>query len=268
MKKLLSIIIASTMFTILIINTNAVAPAGIIIYNEEELSEMREMLNASDEELAEFLSRTGHIWNGMSRREHIVMFLEYIDSLPVPYIEGTRFSGLSHYFISQRTFISFSTNVDETYSFRFIPNDENLNRVPLLKLNLNGGRSINVYSTPESEFNEHGAIFYLMEIDGFTVRAGYNRGRDNEHITTFNPQEAYKDMIITSFAEAPWSTISPAVVEELIVEEPLTTADALAVLRAVSGLTALTDEQSARLGISGAPSTGDAMRLLRVVAGL
>jgi len=51
-------------------------------------------------------------------------------------------------------------------------------------------------------------------------------------------------------------------------ERVLTTTDALAVLRAVAGLTALTDAESARLGISGEATTADAVRILRSVAGL
>ncbi|MDR2559590.1 MAG: hypothetical protein LBC86_08640 [Oscillospiraceae bacterium] len=121
--------------------------------------------------------------------------------------------------------------------------------------------------TQNFNLNAHGAISFMMEIDGFKVSVGYSRG-DNNHITTFNPVEAYSDMIITSFAEAPWSTISPAVAEELIVEEPLSTADAMTILRTVAGLTAMTEEEAARFEISGAPSTADAMRILRVVAGL
>jgi hypothetical protein len=49
---------------------------------------------------------------------------------------------------------------------------------------------------------------------------------------------------------------------------PLTTSDALTILRAIAGLTALTDEQSARFGINGEPDTADALRILRIVAGL
>jgi hypothetical protein len=47
-----------------------------------------------------------------------------------------------------------------------------------------------------------------------------------------------------------------------------TTDDALEILRAVAGWFKLTDAQIARYGISGAPSTADAMRILRIVAGL
>jgi hypothetical protein len=49
---------------------------------------------------------------------------------------------------------------------------------------------------------------------------------------------------------------------------PLTTSDALTILRAIAGLTAMTDEEMARFGINGEPTTEDAMRILRSVAGL
>jgi hypothetical protein len=56
---------------------------------------------------------------------------------------------------------------------------------------------------------------------------------------------------------------------EIIIEQnTFTTADALLVLQAVAGLTTLTNEQTARLGIFGAPTTADALQILRIVAGL
>jgi hypothetical protein len=59
-----------------------------------------------------------------------------------------------------------------------------------------------------------------------------------------------------------WAFASPASATEL------STADALAVLRASVGLSELTAEQTARFGISGIPSSADALRLLRISVGL
>jgi hypothetical protein len=59
-----------------------------------------------------------------------------------------------------------------------------------------------------------------------------------------------------------WAFASPASATEL------STADALAVLRASVGLSELTEEQTARFGISGIPSSADALRLLRISVGL
>jgi hypothetical protein len=47
-----------------------------------------------------------------------------------------------------------------------------------------------------------------------------------------------------------------------------TTADALAILRASVGLSALSAEQSAKFGISGNPTTADALKILRQSVGL
>jgi hypothetical protein len=51
-------------------------------------------------------------------------------------------------------------------------------------------------------------------------------------------------------------------------ETPLTTADALNVLKHVAGVEELTSEQRTRYGLSGVISTADALRILRTVAGL
>jgi hypothetical protein len=50
--------------------------------------------------------------------------------------------------------------------------------------------------------------------------------------------------------------------------QPFTTAEALTVLRAAAGLIELTDEQAERFAIDGEPTTADALRILRIVAGL
>jgi sulfur carrier protein ThiS len=51
-------------------------------------------------------------------------------------------------------------------------------------------------------------------------------------------------------------------------ERAMSTADALEILRAVAGWFKLTDAQIARYGISGEPAAADAVRILRVVAGI
>jgi hypothetical protein len=260
MKKFLLIVLILIIFISSAIHASATPPPQIIIWEESELIKLREMVEADENELQDYLRRMNYRINGMTSREDVIKFLNIIDSLPIPYVARTRFGSLSHRWDSQRVFLSFLTDIDEVYSFRFTPSGENTNtdRELLFKLPISQDDYINVYSTSESQFNEHGAIFFRMEMDGFIIRAGYNRGRNNEHITTFNPQEAYKDIIITSFAEVPWSTISIS----------FNTFDALMILRAVAGVAELTEEEAARFEISGAPATADAMRILRIVAGI
>ncbi|MDR2559016.1 MAG: hypothetical protein LBC86_05680 [Oscillospiraceae bacterium] len=256
MKKFLLIIV---IFVIFSIGANATSSAMVIIRSEERLADMRRMAEASNEELAKFLS--GYFSdNGIRTREDLISFLELLDSLPLPFIPETQFNQIVYWPSDSDTYIVFSTEIGETHTLRYnFVNKNNLGEL-LYRYNINQKDYINVYSSSASqnfELNDGGAIFFIMEIDGFLVRAGYNRG-NNHDILTVNPEEMYSDLIITSFREAPWSTMSVS----------FTTTDALTILRAIAGLTAMTDEEMARFEISGAPSTGDAMRLLRVVAGL
>lgn len=163
---------------------------------------------------------------------------------------------------SNSTYIVFSTEIGENYTLRYnyFIEDIDVRGTPIARIHVNQNKYINIHPISGSQnfrLNEHGFIPFAMEIDGFLILTGYNRG-DNEHITTFNPQERYEDLIVTSFVESPW----------VIKPEPLTTADALEVLRAVAGLTALTDAESARFGINGEATTADAVRILWSVAGL
>ncbi|MDR2558603.1 MAG: hypothetical protein LBC86_03535 [Oscillospiraceae bacterium] len=277
MKKILSTII---IFVILSISASAVPPPMIMIESEEELFEMREMVNASDKELEEFLFRTALIFNGMSKREHVVMFLELLDSLPIPYETGMRFAGLVYYptYSTQDFSIFFTNEAGEQHSFNLTTKREREEGV-VKRIFRNLGEEVSllytcqdnrmrVYSRPHVWDSDNIGIFrFPMEIDGLYLMVRYFY-RGDECVSTVTPESIYGNMIITSFAEAPWSTISPAVVEELIVEEPLTTADAMTVLRAVAGLTATTDEDMARFEIDSTPTTADALRILRIVAGL
>jgi hypothetical protein len=263
MIKALTIILILIIFNTFITTASAEPPAQIIIRSEEELAEMRRMVYASDEILIDYLNRTAHSWNGITNREEVIKFLNFIDSLPIPYIKGTRFSAIVCYMEDKNTHIFFLSEAGEIHSYLFYPIDIWFGVADAeKKINdfFEGYNRLNFYTSLESqdfELNENGGIAFAMEIDGFVVSIRYGRG-NNEDITTFNPQEVYKDMVVTSFREAPWSTISVT----------FTTTDALTILCAVAGMVTLTDAQIARYGISGTPATANAMRILRVVAGL
>ena len=246
MKKIL---IAILIFVTFIIHANAAPPPMIIIRSEEIITEMREMAEADDKELLSFLIRTNYDMNGIRNRDDLIWFLELIDSLPIPYVEGTEFLSLSYSPGSQRFYVFFETEIEEYYSYYYFLNENYYERP---------------FPTRPQYFNlnSHGAISFMMEIEGFNVSVGYNRG-NNEHITTFNPYETYKNMIVTSFREAPWSTLDTE--DEQI---SFTTADALTVLRAATGMAMLTEAEVVRFGIVGELSTADALRILRIAVGL
>jgi hypothetical protein len=260
MKNVLLTIFAFVMFITFVASASAEPPAQIIIRGEEELAEMRRMVFAEEEELQNYLRRMHHRVNGITNREEVIKFLTFIDSLPIPYIKGTQFSGIVCYMEDKNTHVFFLSETGERHLFLFYPIDIWFGVADAeKKINdfFEGYNRLNFYTSLESqdfELNENGGIFFVMEIDGFFVNIGYNRG-NNEHITTFNPYETYKDMVVISFKDSPWSIT-------------FTTSDALTILRAVAGVAELTDAQIARFEISGAPATADAMRILRVVAGL
>ncbi|MDR2558015.1 MAG: hypothetical protein LBC86_00495, partial [Oscillospiraceae bacterium] len=162
--------------------------------------------------------------------------------------------------------IRFSNETGERYSFRLFAGgdrgksafEESLNGEQLIEFIevKDNGKQIIIYSAPASwgTFpSQNGGYQFPMEINGYFMRGGYSPG--DSGITGVTLENIYRNMTVSSFADEPWWT-------------NFTTSDALAVLRAVSGLTALTDEQSAKLGISGEPTSADALEILRIVAGL
>jgi hypothetical protein len=245
MKKVLSATLVLIILAIFTVSVSAAPPPRIIIRGEESLLEIRKIAEADEEVLKEYLLRTDYFINGLRSREDLISFLELLDSLPILYGTGMHFRSLTYYPESKRVNIFFGTEIGEVHSYYYFL-DENRNEMP--------------FPTEAQNFNlnEHGAISFMMDIEGFNISVGYNRGRNNEHILTVNPKEMYSDMIITSFREEPWRTIPVS----------FTTADALTILRAVAGLTTLTDAQVARYGISGEPAAADAVAVLRIVAGL
>ncbi|MDR2558477.1 MAG: hypothetical protein LBC86_02890, partial [Oscillospiraceae bacterium] len=119
MKKIILIILILSIFTI---PANAMQgpPLQIIIWGEEELLKLREMTEADENELLDYLRHANYFANGMKSREAAVAFLELLDSLPIPYETGMQFSSLTYYPDSEyQTFsIRFSNETGERYSFR------------------------------------------------------------------------------------------------------------------------------------------------------
>jgi hypothetical protein len=263
MKKILLIIF---IFIIFAVNVSAEWLPAIIIRSEEELSEIRKMAEASDEELIDYLLRTGHYWNGMTSREDVVTFLNLLDSLPIPYVVGMRSSGLNYFPYSEhQTFnVFFESETGEWYVIRFWTNEERSDDVVKRMLGEDislhytcRDNRIRVYSPPESWNhipNEYGDFFFPIEIDGYYLLTRYVPPKD-VCVSTVVLEDIFLSMTVSSFADEPWRTT-------------LSTSDALLVLRAVAGLAELTDAQIARFGIDGEPTSADAMRILRVVAGL
>jgi hypothetical protein len=266
MKKALTIILIFVISIVLTTYASAEPPAQIIIRGEEELAEMRRMAEASDEVLIDYLNRTAHSWNGITNREEVIAFLELLDSLPIPYGVGMRFNYLIYYpeFETQNISIFFESEIEEWHGFNFSTDREKEEGV--VRRIFGEGVSLlyecqdnrmKIYSPPpiwRPIPDESGNFRFPVEIDGYFIITRYLP----EDASTIVPENIYRNMTVSSFREAPWSTISVT----------FTTSDALTILRAIAGMVTLTDAQIARYGISGEPSTVDAMSILRVVAGL
>jgi hypothetical protein len=261
MKKLLLAIIIFVIFISFATPASAgnpPPPFDIRIKGEEELSEARKMVEADREDFFDYLIRTRKSVNYTSRRD-IINLLEIFDSLP-PYTSEIQFEYIRNLFSTKITYIVFSTDIGERYSFRYI--EEYIDREHLkflFELDMNFENRVKVYSSADSKdfaLNWRGDITFIMDIDDFILRVTYNRGENNEHILSVNPEEMFKFL----YGVEPW-------VDEPE-PEPLTTADALIILQAAVGLATLSDEDIARFGIDDTPTTADALRVLRLAVGL
>jgi hypothetical protein len=269
MKKIISVILILIFFISLTTYVSASPPPQIIIWGEEELLKLREMTEADENELLDYLRHANYFANGMKSREAAVAFLELLDSLLIPYEKGMRFSSFTYYpdSINQTFDISFRSEAGERHSFRLFAGgdrgksafEESLNGEQLVEAYRSQNGKLIVYYPPTSwgTFpSERGGYQFPTEINGYFMRSGYSPG--DSGITGVTLENIYRNMTVSSFAEAPWSIISIS----------FNTSDALMILRAVAGVTALTDGEMTRFEISGEPATADAMRILRVVAGL
>ncbi|MCL2637417.1 MAG: hypothetical protein FWD48_03515 [Oscillospiraceae bacterium] len=282
MKKLLSILLIFTMLVILTTLVDAGTPPPRIIFRDkEQLMKMREMVKASDEELEKYLD--GYFKrNGLMNREDVVNFLNLLDSLPIPYNEDMRFGSLTYYPDPEiQTFdMIFSSKTGERHTFRLFTGEdkgkslfeEDMGGEMFIEIyrGQDNGRQIIVYSPPSawgSYPNRHGNYTFPMEIEGFFISAGYVPGQSDAYVTA---EDIYRHMTVTTIRDLLWIERPELITtdDELVTVDELTTADALTVLRAVAGITSLTDAESVRFGISGAPTTADALAILRKVAGL
>jgi len=264
MKKVLVFLLITVMFIGFAFISLSAPPPQIIVRSEEELAEMREMAEkANDEELDVYLRRMHHRINGLRNRENLIWFLELLDSLPIPYDTEMKFSSLVYYptYESANFSIFFESKIEERYSYTFCTNEEREEgviekmfgeNVSLLYESQDG--RMRVYSPPPiwgRNPSSHGDFSFPMEIDGYFIVAKYFP----EGVAGVVQRDIFRGMTVVSLKDEPWKT-------------PLTTADALTVLRAATGMATLTEAEVVRFGIDGEPATADALRILRVAVGL
>ncbi|MCL2638337.1 MAG: hypothetical protein FWD48_08190 [Oscillospiraceae bacterium] len=261
MKKLITIALVFVMFIAIATPTSAIpAPLHYTeIRNDEKLAEMRRMAEASEEEFAEYYRQAFLYFNGIENRKELITFLEIVDSIPLPYIQGAQFKYLLYHIPSKRFDISFELEDGARCGFTFYMDKNHsayssFENIPASIINREKG--VYVYNT----FFD-GALA-VLEINGFLVGFSYSVGFSGKSWYYFY-EEFKENVIITSFKDSPWVEK----VEVVEVEpEPFTTADVLIILRAVAGMTALTDEEISRFEISETPAASDALRILQIIA--
>ncbi|MDR2558251.1 MAG: hypothetical protein LBC86_01715 [Oscillospiraceae bacterium] len=254
MKKLLLIPLA-----IVILITFMAPSVGvfqIVIRGEEGLAELRRIVEADEEELKEYIRHIRLYTSDRITRECLINLLGFFDSLPLPSTSEIRFSGLSYFPDWNEISVGFLTDIGESYRFINLGRREIAKGELLFKLDMNFENLVNIYSTTSSQdfkLNWRGDISFIVDIDDFVFNVTYNHG-DNWHIRTVNPEEMFKFL----YGVEPW----------VYVPEPFTTEEALIILQAAAGLTTLSDDDIARFEIDSTPTTADALRILRIVAGL
>jgi hypothetical protein len=253
MKKLLT---AALVFVLLATPASAGPLAPIIsIYGLEDFLMIRQATEDSNEE-DEFiyLPFPYHNAHKVLNREDFLYFLNLLDSLPIPlpFEKKYTFSSLGYdyeynifrsitFFCDDRGFYSFS--IIES-SFFEIQEEEQI----FLYKTEDG--NVIIYDFSEN-FDSIYSVLLNFYFYGYYIFGYYHD--ENNNTSNFCIEQFAESLVLGS-------------INDLI--PVFTTSDALTVLRATAGLLELTDGQSARLGIDGAPASADALRILRIIAGV
>jgi internalin A len=245
MKKLLSIFIAIS----IIISLSPLAYAKTHVFSIRLNNR-----NLTDEQLAEIVA------SGGIPHETTVLWLQgnqITDLTPLSKLTNLQHLDLDNNQITDLTPLSGLTNLQ----ILDLSNNQITDLTPLSKLtnlqNLYLSRNQINDLTPLNDLTELQRLWLLSnQIDDFSPLKGLTNlqrlGLNSNSVSERQIAELFEFLGLNEDGSRP----------------PLSTADALTILRAVAGVTALTDAEAARFEISGTPATADAMRILRVVAGL
>jgi hypothetical protein len=257
MKKLL---IAVLIFVILAAPVSALAPPRSILVNgEEELAEIRKIAEANKEIIGSV--------RGFYNLKEINEFLSALDFFPIPIINGKELMLRTiTYNPTNQSAFSIYYEDDDGDLFAFSVRDyrpmtaeefikQNHNVEPIL-LYQREDENVRIYAHPRF-MRRNDVVALIMDFYGYTILFDYRNNIGN--VSNVSIEKLGESLVFGSIRDL-----------EIMHEQrtTLTTADALTVLRAATGLITLTDGQIARLGIEGAPTTADALRILRIAVGL
>jgi hypothetical protein len=171
---------------------------------------MREVATASEDELQAHLRRTHNIMNGLRSREDVVAFLELLDSLPLPVIQGAELVEIAYYPEQQSLSVLYQVGDSESYSFSFTWNEDTIERIRDL---INAESREELESIPQekdriavlsrSDFQNESdtlrIVYYRLEIDGYLV--GVDFRNNNTDIFALDTAEIFEDLILSTFEE-------------------------------------------------------------------
>jgi len=276
MKKVLVVLLIPIIFISFTFDVLASIPHIISIDSMGELIELRKMLEADEEDLINYLRQSQ---TGIRNREELEALLSLLDSFPIPIINGKELNLNALMYNPERNSIpTISYDSDDGYFYSFSIRDyrsttaeefikQTYNEEAIL-LHQSEDGNVKVYAYPQALLKrvepgaENNSGEFVMDFHGYFVWVIYSH-RSIKDYSTVSAEQLLGGVTLGSieFLEAMHER-EPAFII------PLTTADALDVLRHVAQLTTLTRRQMTRFEISGRPTTEDAMRILRVVAGL
>lgn len=185
-------------------------PRSITIRSVDELTEMREIVEADDQKITDYLWRTQYIANGLESREDIIDFLELIDTIQIPYIKDSMFRALTHYPESNSLTVDmfFETELGERTSFRFFLNGSSDGNIAQESVRNTTGREaelvfqsadgrIQVF-TPSGESLDISKDFIPMNIDGCYVVFGL---RNNNETSSATLEQLFDDAVIITLKD-------------------------------------------------------------------
>jgi len=274
MKKILIILLIPIVFISFTFNVLSMPPHLIRVRSMEELLELRKMLEADEEDLRNYLRQSQ---SGVRSRRELETLLSLLDSFPVPIINGkVLMLRTITYNPSNQMITNMGYDSEDGYFYSFSVRDyrpltagefirQTYNEEPIL---LHEEENVKIYAYPQALMErvlpgyENNSGDFVMDFHGYFVWVIYSH-RNIKNYSSVSAEELLGGITLGSIE----------VLEAMHEREPtfiipLTTADALDVLRHVAEITTLTRRQMIRFEISGRPSTADAVRILRSVAGL
>jgi hypothetical protein len=186
-------------------------PLWVSLRGLDALTEMREMAVAGEEELIAYLRRMSLDMNGLRSRNDVVAFLELLDSLPLPVIQGAELGVINYWPETQSLSFFYRVDDSERYSFSFALDEDTIAQIRDELTNSENGEKlepipqendrITVLSreNAQSQNSTLRIVYHRLEIDGYLIRVDYRN--ENKDVFSMGTDEIFEDLILSTFEE-------------------------------------------------------------------